>query len=121
MDEWNRLPCRSGHEKNTTRHPGNVYGETCPPSEIERDLVHDWYWKKIVSLEAPSGSRVHLPQSRNIPLSSTAPDSNTEENDQHNITPPEDTEHPEISKSEAHEGGNMLIAKLLALCSCPHI
>jgi len=37
MDEWNRLPCRSGHERNITRHPGNMYGETCPPSEIERD------------------------------------------------------------------------------------
>jgi len=35
MDEWNRLPCRSGCERNTTRHPGNVYGKTCPPSEIE--------------------------------------------------------------------------------------
>jgi len=58
MDEWNRLPCRSGHERNVTRCPKNVYGETHPPSEIERDLMHDRYWKKIVGLEAPSGSQV---------------------------------------------------------------
>jgi len=58
MDEWNRLPCRTGCERNVTRHPGNMYGKTCPPSEIERDLVCDWYWKKIVGPEAPSGSRV---------------------------------------------------------------
>jgi len=58
MDEWNRLPCRSGCERNVTRHPGNVYGKTRPPSEIERDLVRDRYWKKIVGLEALSGSRV---------------------------------------------------------------
>jgi len=31
------------------------------------------------------------------------------------LQPPDDTEHPEISKREAHKGGNMLIAKLLAL------
>jgi len=116
MDEWNRLPCRPGHERNTTRHPENVYGETCPPSEIVRDLMHDWYWKKIVSLEVLSGSHVWPPQSRNIlPLSPQAPDSDTEENNQHNITPPEETEHPEISRQEAHERGNMLIVKLLAL------
>jgi len=77
--------------------------------------MHDQYWKKIVSLEALSGSHVQLPQSRNIPLLSTAPDSNTEENNQHNVTPPDDTEHPDISRQEAHEGGNMLIAKLLVL------
>jgi len=77
--------------------------ETCmakltPPSEIERDLVHDRYWKKIVGPEAPSGSHVCPPQLRNIPPSSTALDSNTEENDQHDITPPEDNEHSEILK-----------------------
>jgi len=98
MDEWNRLPQRSDHERNTTRCPGNMYSKTCPPSEIERDLVHDQYWKKIVSLEGLSGSHVQLPQSRNAPLLSQAPDSDTEENDQHDITPPEDTKHPEISK-----------------------
>jgi len=98
MNEWNRLPCRSGCERNTTRHPGNVYSETHPPSEIERDLVHDQYWKKIIGLEALSGSHVQPPQSRNIPPLSQAPDSNTEENDQHDITPPEDNEHSEISK-----------------------
>jgi len=75
----------------------------------------DWYWKKIVGPEAPSGSCVQPLQSRNIPPSSTALDSNTEENDQHDVTPPDDMEHPEISKQEAHEGGNMLIAKLLVL------
>jgi len=91
-----------------------MYSETHPPSEIERDLVHDWYWKKIVSLEALSGSCVWPPQSRNIPPSSTAPDSDTEENNQHDVTPPDDTEHLEISRQEAHEGGNMLIVKLLA-------
>jgi len=98
MEEWNQLPWRSGHERNTTRHPGNVYGKTHPPSEIERDLVHDQYWKKIVGLKAPSGSHVQLPQSRNTPPSSQALDSDTEKNNQHNITPPEATEHPEISK-----------------------
>jgi len=60
--------------------------------------MHDWYWKKIVRSEALSGSHVQPLQSRNIPLSSQGPDSNTEENDQHNVTPPEDNEHPEISK-----------------------
>jgi len=35
MDEWNQLPQRSGCEKNTTRCPGIIYGETHPPSEIE--------------------------------------------------------------------------------------
>jgi len=54
-------------------------------------------------------------QSRNIPLLSTAPDSDTQEDDQHEVTPPNDTEHPKISKQEAHEGGNMLIVKLLVL------
>jgi len=112
MEEWNQLPRRSGHERNTTRHPGNMYGKTHPPSEIERNLMCDWYWKKIVGLEALSGSQVQPPH---IPPSSQALDSDTEENDQHNITPPEDIEHPEISKQEAHKGGNMLIAKLLAL------
>ena len=68
------------------------------PSEIERDLMHDQYWKKIVSPEALSGSRVCPPQSRNIPPLSTTLDSDTEENNQHDITPPDDTEHPEISK-----------------------
>jgi len=58
MDEWNRLLCRSGHERNVTRHAGNMYGETHPPSEIERDLLHDQYWKKIVGPEALSGSQV---------------------------------------------------------------
>jgi len=72
--------------------------------------------EKVVGLEALSGSHVRQPQSRNIlPLSPQALDFNTEENNQHNITPPEDTEHPEISRQEAHEGGNMLIAKLLVL------
>ena len=98
MDEWNRLPCRSGCERNVTRCPGNVYGETCPPSEIERDLMHGQYWKKIVSPEAPSGSHVKPLQSRNIPLLGTAPDSDTQEDDQHNVTPPDNTEHPEISR-----------------------
>ena len=77
--------------------------------------MHDQYWKKIVGPEAPSGSHVCLLQSRNILPLSTAPDSNTEENDQHDITPPEDTEHPEISKQEVHKGGNVLIVKLLVL------
>jgi len=58
MDEWNRLPHRSGCERNVTRHPGNMYSKTCPPSEIKRDLVCDWYWKKIVRPEALSGSHV---------------------------------------------------------------
>ena len=98
MDEWNRLPCRSGCERNVTRHPGNVYSKTCPPSEIERDLMCNQYQKKIVGPEALSGSQVCPLQSRNIPPLSTAPDSDTEENDQHNITPPDDTEHPEISR-----------------------
>jgi len=103
-------------ERNTTRCPGNVYGETYPLSEIERDLMCDQYWKKIVSPGAPSGSHVRPPQSRNIPLSSPqAPDSDTEENDQHDVTPPDDIGHPEISRQEAHEGGNMLIVKLLVL------
>jgi len=76
-----------------------MYGKTHPPSEIERDLVCDQYWKKIVSLEAPSRSCMQPPQSRNILLLSTqALDSNTEENDQHDVIPPDDTEHPEISK-----------------------
>jgi len=44
-----------------------------------------------------------------------APDSDTQENNHHNVTPPDDTEHPEISKQEAHERGNMLIVKLLVL------
>ena len=43
MDEWNRLLRRSGHERNVTRHPGNMYSKTRPPSEIERDLVCDQY------------------------------------------------------------------------------
>jgi len=61
--------------------------------------MHDQYWKKIVGPEAPSGSCMQPPQSRNILLLSTqAPDSNTEENDQHDVTPPENTEHPEITK-----------------------
>jgi len=60
--------------------------------------MHDWYWKKIVGPEAPSGSQVQPPQSRNIPLSSTALDSDTQEDDHHNVTPPDDTEHPEISQ-----------------------
>jgi len=46
MDEWNRLPHRSGHVKNTTRCLGNVYGKTHPPSEIMRDLLCDQYWKR---------------------------------------------------------------------------
>jgi len=92
-----------------------MYGETHPPSEIERDLMCDQYWKKIVGPEAPSGSCICPPQSRNIPPSSTALDSDTEENDQHDITPPDDTEHPEISKQEAHKGGNVLMAILLVL------
>jgi len=58
----------------------------------------DQYWKKIVGPEAPSGSHVCLPQSRNIPLLSTALDSDTQEDDHHDVTPPDDTEHPEISK-----------------------
>ena len=115
MDEWNRLLQRSGCERNVTRRPGNMYSKTHPPSEIERDLVCDWYWKKIVSPEAPSGSCVRPPQSRRNPLSSIAPDSDTQEDNQHNVTPLDDTEHPEISKQEAHKGGNMLIVKLLAL------
>jgi len=93
-----------------------MYGKTHPPLEIERDFACDWYWKKIVGPEAPSGSHVQPPQSRRNLLSSTqAPDSDTEENDQHDVTLPDDTEHPEISRQEAHKGGNMLIAKLLAL------
>jgi len=58
MDEWNRLPCRSGCERNITRCPGNMYGKTHPLSEIEKDLVCDWYWKKIVGPEALSESQV---------------------------------------------------------------
>jgi len=92
-----------------------VYSKTHPPSEIERDHACDWYWKRIVGPEAPSGSHVQLLQSRNIPPSSTAPDSNTQEDDQHDVTPPDDTGHPEISRQEAHKGGNMLIVKLLVL------
>ena len=48
-------------------------------------------------------------------MNTQALDSNTEENDQHDITPPNDTEHPEICRQEAYEGGNMLIVKLLVL------
>jgi len=58
MDEWNQLPRRSGCERNTTRCPGNMYGKTCPPSEIERNLMHNQYWKKIVRPEALNGSCV---------------------------------------------------------------
>jgi len=58
MNEWNWLLQMTGHERNTTRHPENMYGKTHPSSEIERDLAHDQYWKKIVRLEAPSGSCV---------------------------------------------------------------
>ena len=54
--------------------------------------------KKIVGPEALSGSRVRPPQSRNIPPSCTALDSDTQEDDHHDVTPPDDTEHPEISK-----------------------
>jgi len=73
--------------------------ETHPSSEIERDLACDWYWKKIVRPEAPSGSHVQPPQSRrNAPSSIQAPGSDTEENDHHDVTPPDDIEHAEISK-----------------------
>jgi len=34
MDEWNRLPWRSSHERNITRCPGNIYSKTCPPQRL---------------------------------------------------------------------------------------
>jgi len=34
-----------------------VYGETRCPSDIERDVAYDRYWKKTVGEQPPSGSR----------------------------------------------------------------
>jgi len=51
-----------------------------PPSEIERNLMHDQYWKKIVSPRSTKWilcATAHNPE--NIPPSSTALDSDTQE------------------------------------------
>jgi len=58
-----------------------------PPQRLRGTSCVIGIGKKIVGPEALSGSRVRPPQSRNIPPSCTALDSDTQEDDQHMLHP----------------------------------
>jgi hypothetical protein len=53
--EWNDLPARrSSRNRTIPKCPGNIYGETCAPLDIARDIEHEWYWKKTVGQDSTS-------------------------------------------------------------------
>jgi len=65
----------------------------------------DWYWKKIVSPEAPSGLVWPTTKSRNIPLIQATKLQSLIQRKmiKHGMYTLEDTEHPEISRKQLHE------------------
>jgi len=121
MDEWNRAatkirPWKECHQMSQE----NMYGKTHPPSEIERDprAVIQYWEKDSRTRKHWVDSHVRPLQSRNIPPLSTAPDSDTQEDDQQQGLHSLMTQRAswESQSKEAHERReNMLIAKLLAL------
>jgi hypothetical protein len=52
--EWQQLPRRSGRTRNPPNRPGNTYGEQRLPSDIERDIARDWYWRRAVGQDSDS-------------------------------------------------------------------
>jgi len=66
-DEWDRLPRRSGRSRNIPLCPGNVYSKQRLPSDIEQDLIRDWYWKKTIGDNSKSHPSVNIPQSPQSP------------------------------------------------------
>jgi len=100
LAEWKELPRRSGWEWNITNHPGNMYGETQCPSDIERDVAHGKYWKKTVGEQPLSGSWV-LPPYAWSKSQSTSTITNHETlscDDHRNIQP-----HPDNVPSTSHD------------------
>jgi len=95
MDEWNRLLCRQGHERNITRRPGNVYGKPVPPQRFERDLFMIGIGKKDSRTEftewllRSTSTNLGL-----IPPLCPSPASDTQDMTNMRLHP-YDTEHPE--------------------------
>jgi hypothetical protein len=54
QEEWRQLPRRSGRMQNIPKRPGNTYGENHLPSDIERDIAWDQYWKRSVGQDLDS-------------------------------------------------------------------
>jgi hypothetical protein len=52
--EWQQLPRRSGRTRNPPNCPGNTYGEQRLPSDIERDIARDRYWRRAVGQDSDS-------------------------------------------------------------------
>jgi hypothetical protein len=52
--KWQQLPCRSGRTRNPPNHLGNTYGEQWLPSNIERDIARDQYWRRAVGQDLDS-------------------------------------------------------------------
>jgi hypothetical protein len=54
QDEYRNAPHRSGRQRIVTNRPGNIYGDNRLPSDIERDIVHDRYWRRTVDQDLSS-------------------------------------------------------------------
>ena len=68
--QWEELPLRqSTRERIPTHKPSSIYGEKLAPSEIERDIAREGYWKKKVGQGLRHNLKVHY----NPSLSSRKP------------------------------------------------
>jgi hypothetical protein len=52
--EWQQLPCRSGRTRNPPNCLVNTYREQRLPSDIERDIARDRYWRRAVGQDSDS-------------------------------------------------------------------
>jgi hypothetical protein len=105
--EWQQLPRRSGRTRNPPNRPGNTYGEQRLPSDIERDIARDRYWRRAVGQDSDSNRSRPRAQPRSDTGSGQAPVtdvpySNNQEEPDHPMTGTDDVGY--ITKI-AQEGG----------------
>ena len=121
QQEWQQLPRRSGRQRKIPNRPGNTYGEQRLPSDIERDIARDRYWKKSVGQDSDHNRTRPRPQQQEPvagPSSApreSVPDSNNQEHD-HPMGEPDEAGY---IKKITKEGGDELIRWLLSKAVTP--
>src|SRR6202044_486361 len=91
--------------------PDNVYGDNRTPTEIERDLENERYWRQTTGDKGSSRNqpRVRLPE-QPVPGPSSAPEPNT----QSNVIARKNTDDKGYVTKLAREGGVEFMTYLLS-------